>query len=107
MISVFGRKDVGTGILRNKTNGGEGVSGWMANDAQKAKLSKAHKGKTKSPETRRKMSEAHKSRWAKVVDRTVSPNTKEKMSKSQKGRKHSPETKLKMSESQKKRWRDG
>jgi len=42
MIAVFGRKDLGTGILRNKTNGGEGL---IHNEETKLKLSEINTGK--------------------------------------------------------------
>jgi len=56
MIAVFGRKDNGTGILWNFTDGGEGVSNPSAETREK--IIKANKGKIMSPESRRKMSEA-------------------------------------------------
>lgn len=45
MIAVLGRKDLGTGILRNLTNGGEGVSGLIFSEEHRRRLSLSRKGK--------------------------------------------------------------
>jgi hypothetical protein len=101
MISIFGRKDLGTGILRNRTDGGEGPSGAIRSEESKRKLSKANTGKNhpqygkmRSEETKRKLSEAHKGK-------TFSEEYRKKLSESGKGRTHSEETKRKISEAKK------
>jgi hypothetical protein len=45
MIAIFGRKDLGTGILRNLTNGGDGSSGAVVSAETKKKLSAVNSGK--------------------------------------------------------------
>ena len=62
MIAVLGRKDLGTGILRNMTDGGEGCSGRVLSEETKKKLSDSHKGKKFTEEHKRKLSEAAKNR---------------------------------------------
>nr|QMP83681.1 MAG: hypothetical protein [Caudoviricetes sp.] len=42
-IRWFGRKDIGTGILRNKTDGGEGSSGTIVSENTKKKISEKAK----------------------------------------------------------------
>jgi hypothetical protein len=94
MIAVLGRKDLGTGILNNFTNGGEGASGLKCSEETKRKLSESHKGITHTEETKRKLSESHKGI-------TPSEESRKKMSESRKGISLSKETRKKMSLSKK------
>ena len=75
LIDKYGRKDNGTGILRNLTDGGEGNSG-------------------------RTMTETHRQRIANAkTGLKATQEAKESMSNAQLGKKHSEETRRKMSKS--------
>ena len=56
LISYYGREALGTGCLRNYTEGGEGTSGLVHTPETKAKIGAAKMGRKASPETRAKMS---------------------------------------------------
>lgn len=45
MIALFGRKDLGTGILYNLTNGGDGPSGYVYTEEQRKMMGDKRRGK--------------------------------------------------------------
>lgn len=98
MIKVFGRKDNGTGILHNRSDGGEGHTN-MSEYARK-RSSETHKGKVLSEETKNKIrqtrlkrnirvSEEQKRKYSILFSGEGNPNY---------GKKHSPETLKKISD---------
>jgi len=79
LILWYGRVDDNTGILINRSSGGEGVSN--PSEETRKKLSLANTGKIRTIENKKKLSEIAK-------NRTKSPRL---------GKKHSEESKIKMS----------
>jgi hypothetical protein len=57
-IALYGRIDLGTGVLRNLTDGGDGVSGIVFSSETIKRLSDANLGKTLPQETKDKISAA-------------------------------------------------
>lgn len=90
LITYYGRIDLGTGCLRNLTEGGEGCSGRTLSSEVRRKISDAHAGKTLSAQTRAKISTAHKGK-------TLPEEQRKKMSESRMGRQFSVATREKIS----------
>ena len=121
MIDVFGRKDLGTGILHNMTDGGEGISN--LSDETRKKMSEVKKGENNpnygkifSEEHRKKLSEARKGENNPNYGKIFSEEHKRKISEAIKGENHhnygktlSEETRRKIGEITKdtKWWNDG
>jgi len=95
LIAQYGRKDQGTGILWNLSDGGEGNAN--PSEETRRKLRESHLGKKPSEETRRRLKESR-------LGKKHSEETKKKMSISQRNRSPiSEETREKIRVASKKR----
>jgi len=88
MIAVFGRVDLRTGILHNKTNGGDGASGAIRSLEFKENLRNLNKNKILSKDHKRKIGDAQRGDKNHNYKKSASQETRKKMSEAQTGEKH-------------------
>jgi hypothetical protein len=96
-ISYYGRKDLGTGCLRNRTEGGEGSVGAIRSEEFRARVSKQMRGNTYCLGTKQSL-ETRQKRAEKLRGRKRPANVCKRIADAQKGRKNSDETRQKISE---------
>ena len=91
LIRWHGRKDLGTGILRNMTDGGEGTSGYCHTESTKRLLASQQLGKPKSKSAILKRQQTRKKNNKQIGGWTHTEEYKQHMSSVMSGRKQSPE----------------
>lgn len=88
MIFLLGRKNLGTGILRNLTDGGEGSSGYVPTEETRLKLSDASRGRKHTKESRIKISKAKMGERHPYFRKRLDENHRRKMSEVKRGKKN-------------------
>ena len=76
MIAVFGRKDLGTGILYNLTDGGDGPSGYVYTEEQRKRMGELRRGKKRPKHSKIMKEKSH----LKVLNENKQNELKKKLS---------------------------
>jgi hypothetical protein len=103
LIAEYGRRDIGTGCLTNRSNGGE--FGWSGCEVDREQVSNTVKQLWQTDAYRQKMAEVHqRPEWRDAAVNQIqkiwgTPETREKLLASLKKRSANPEYRQKLSES--------